>query len=222
MRAMNAICTLRTSGIALSLVLASLSGCSDDTAAPSSSSGGTKATGGGSTGGASGTTGGKATGGGSTGGASSSGGNASSGGSSTGGANTGGTSTGGGSSSGGASATGGAGTGSGLAIGTGACTLQGAPASAAGKTCAEFCTAWLDPASSCHDIEGFITTYPDNTDMCKAQCGLLTEAQFCCRMEHVALSLDELAIAVQANADNPNLTQVALHCGHANGMSICP
>ncbi len=227
---MNTSRILQSSALVLAVVAASISGCSDDSA-----TGGSPATGG---------TAGKSTGGGSSGGASATGGKASTGGSSSGGAATGGSKATGGTSSGGAaaggtssggmssSATGGAVSGSGgavgasMIIGTGACSLPDAAVSAMGKTCVDYCGDWLGPAKSCHDMDGYTNVYTDTIDGsdCQQKCSMFSEAQFCCRMEHVALSLVELAKISQAQIDDPNLKNfpgVVLHCGHASGQTLC-
>ncbi len=212
---MNTSRILQSSALVLAVVAASISGCSDDSA-----TGGSPATGG---------TAGKSTGGGSSGGVSATGGKSSTGGSSSGGATggskaTGGTSSGGAAAggtnnSGGASATGGAGN-VGVAGFPGTCTLESADASAKGKTCNDFCTAWNFTGDSCHDIKALTTLFSDGETNaeCITECQTRhTETQFCCRMQHVLLSLGPDGTGQPAK--DPTL---AVHCDHAAGLSVCP
>jgi|GEM_PF-3071712 len=217
---MNTSRILQSSALVLAVVAASISGCSDDSATGGSpATGGTagKSTGGGSSGGAS-ATGGKS----STGGSVSTGGTvgvAAGGSKATGGTSSGGAAAGGTNSSGGASATGGAGN-VGVAGFPGTCTLESADASAKGKTCDDFCTAWNFTGDSCHDIKALTTLFSDGETNaeCIAECQTRhTETQFCCRMQHVLLSLGPAGTGLPAK--DPNL---AVHCDHAAGLSVCP
>ncbi len=219
---MNTSRIIQSSALVLAVVAASISACSSDPASNRSpASGGTagKSTGGGSSGGAS-ATGGKASTGGSSSGGAATGGSKATGGSSSGGAAAGGTSSGGATagSSGGGSATGGAG--NGVAGFPGTCTLESADASAKGKTCDDFCTAWNGTRNSCHDIEALKTLFPDEQTNaeCIAACQAKhSETQFCCRMQHVLLSLGPNGTGEPAI--DPTL---AVHCDHAAGLSVCP
>ncbi|MDX2051625.1 MAG: hypothetical protein SFV15_04480 [Polyangiaceae bacterium] len=216
---------LQGSLVALALVASAVSGCSDDSGA-ASGSGGAKASGGASSGGTNASTGGKVA---TTGGASSGGASAATGGQATGGAAvTGGSSASGGSAAtggaaalGGSAATGGAATGGG-AIGTAACTLPDADASAMGKTCVDYCEGWLGPGGSCHDMEGFMTTYVDDIDQsdCRTKCAAFTQSQFCCRMQHVLLSVAAIP-ANWENAQPADFAEEIVHCGHAAGTTLC-